>query len=166
MFIAHLPAGYLSAHYLHPRFAATGVARKLFVWAALIGSVAPDLDLFYFYLVDHRRTPHHLYWPHFPLVWALALAACGMWLYLARRKAPAALAMVFCIGAAGHILLDTIVGEIYWRAPFAWEPTALFSVPSLYHPWWLNFFLHWSFAFEIALLAWALALARTTRKRS
>ena len=63
--------------------------------------------------------------------------------------------MIFCLGGCGHLLLDTIVGDIYWRAPFAYEATSLFVVPALYHPWWLNFILHWSFAFELALLAWA-----------
>lgn len=81
MFIAHLPAGYLSAKYLYRRFAATGVPFGLFILASIAGALAPDLDLFYFFLVDHRRTPHHLYWSHFPLVWAVLLAAAFGWLF-------------------------------------------------------------------------------------
>ena len=110
MFVAHIPAGYLTGRYLHSRFAASGVTATCFVLAAVIGAIVPDLDLFYFFLIDHRRTPHHLYWPHFPLVWVLLLAASAVWLAAARRKAVAALAVVFCIGGFGHLLLDTNAG--------------------------------------------------------
>lgn len=160
MFVSHLPAGYLSAKYLYRRFTATGAPLAWFVAAAMAGALAPDLDLLYFYLVDHRRTPHHLYWPHFPIVWFALLAASGVWLALARRKGAAALAFIFCVGGVGHLLLDTIVGDIYWGAPFLWQPVSLFTVPALYQPWWLNFFLHWSFGFELAILVWAIVLAR------
>lgn len=84
---------------------------------------------------------------------------------LARRKAPAALALIFCLGAFGHLLLDSVVGDIYWLAPFSGEPFSMFTVPALYHPWWLNFILHWSFAFELALLAWAAVLMRQEAAR-
>ncbi|UUZ47620.1 hypothetical protein LP420_31295 [Massilia sp. B-10] len=96
--------------------------------AAVIGAIVPDLDLFYFFLIDHRRTPHHLYWPHFPLVWVLLLAASAVWLAAARRKAVAALAVVFCIGGFGHLLLDTIVVDIHWGAPFVHGAFSLFTV--------------------------------------
>lgn len=160
MFVAHIPAGYLTGRYLHSCFAASGVTVTCFVLAAVIGAIVPDLDLFYFFLIDHRRTPHHLYWPHFPLVWVLLLAASAVWLAAARRKAVAALAVVFCIGGFGHLLLDTIVADIHWGAPFVHGAFSLFTVPALYKPWWLNFILHWSFAFELVLLAWAVLVWR------
>jgi inner membrane protein len=160
MFIGHLPAGYLCAHYLHPRFAGAAVGRKRFLLAGLIGAIAPDLDLFYFFLVDQRRTPHHLYWPHFPLVWLLLLAVSAGCLILAKRKAVPALALMFSAGGFGHLLLDTIVGDIHWGAPIMYGPFSLFKVEAVYKPWWLNFFLHWSFAFELVLLAWALIVWR------
>jgi hypothetical protein len=160
MFVAHIPAGYLTGKYLHSRFAASDVAPKWFVLAAVIGAIVPDLDLFYFFLIDHRRTPHHLYWPHFPLVWALLLAASAAWLVTAKRKGAAALAVVFCLGGFGHLMLDTIVGDIHWGAPFVYGPFSLFTVQALYKPWWLNFILHWSFAFELLLLGWAVLVWR------
>lgn len=161
MFVAHIPAGYLTGTYLHPRLAASGVAPRWFVLVAVLGAIAPDLDLLYFFLVDHRRTPHHLYWPHFPLVWMLLLAGAAAWLALAKKRpAPAALALVFCIGGVGHLLLDSVVGDIHWGAPFVYGAFSLFTVRARFHPWWLNFILHWSFAFELCLLAWAVLVWR------
>ena len=44
---------------------------------------------------------------------------------------------------------------VWWFAPFIDKPFALASVPAVYHPWWLNFILHWSFMLEVAILIWA-----------
>jgi len=46
MFIAHFPAGYLLASASEARLDAD--YRRLAFWCILIGSVAPDLDMFYF----------------------------------------------------------------------------------------------------------------------
>jgi len=83
---------------------------------------------------------------------------------LMRQEKPA-LALIFCLGGFGHLLLDSVVGDIYWLAPFSGKPYSMFTVPALYHPWWLNFILHWSFAFELALLAWAAVLMRQKAAR-
>lgn len=50
MFIAHLPAGYLLAKTIRLRTP----GRKAVMTAALLGAIAPDLDLFYFgtYILD------------------------------------------------------------------------------------------------------------------
>jgi inner membrane protein len=53
------------------------------------------------------------------------------------------------------MLLDSIVGDIWWFAPFVDKSFALFTVPALYHPWWLNFVLHWTFLLELLILLWA-----------
>jgi len=63
-----------------------------------------------------------------------------------------------------HMLLDSIVGDIWWFAPFVDQAYALFNVPARYQPWWLNFLLHWSFALELALWVWAFVLYRARRK--
>ncbi len=62
-----------------------------------------------------------------------------------------------------HMLLDSIVGDIWWFAPFVDQPYALFTVEAVYKPWWLNFILHWSFAIEIGILLWALYLWRANK---
>ncbi|MCM0684581.1 hypothetical protein [Akkermansia massiliensis] len=52
MFIAHLPAGYLLAKTIRLRTP----GRKAVMTAALLGAIAPDLDLFYFYTLDGAST--------------------------------------------------------------------------------------------------------------
>jgi hypothetical protein len=36
-------------------------------------------------------------------------------------------------------------------------------MPAIFKPWWLNFELHWSFAVELAICAWALPIYRRRR---
>ena len=152
MFLAHLPAGYLCGIQLRDRFPGSGLSAKAIMLTALAGGLAPDLDLFYFYLIDQRQTHHHLYWPHFPLLWA-ALAALAMgWYRWVRPQAAAALACVFSVSALVHTALDTVVGDIHWLAPFLYGPLSLFTVPARYQPWWLNFLLHWTIVFEFAVV--------------
>jgi len=60
------------------------------------------------------------------------------------------------------MVLDSIVGDIWWFAPFVDQRFSLFTVPALYKPWWLNFILHWSFALELAVVGSAVYLWRRT----
>ncbi|GHT96641.1 hypothetical protein AGMMS49545_22150 [Betaproteobacteria bacterium] len=69
-------------------------------------------------------------------------------------------ALLFCSAALVHIILDTLVGDIWWLAPFYDKPYALFTVPARFFPWWLNFFLHWSFVAELLIWMWAIRLYR------
>jgi hypothetical protein len=61
------------------------------------------------------------------------------------------------------MVLDSIVGDIWWFAPFIDKPYALFTVPAIYTPWWLNFILHWSFMLELVFVFCAVALWRRER---
>lgn len=158
MFIGHLPAGYLITRALARSPALTSCATRGLLAAGLLGSVFPDVDLFYFYLIDHRQTHHHLYWTHWPVFW-LALLACAMvGCTLAGKRHYLSYVYVFVLNIVVHLLLDTIVGDIWWLAPALMKPFALFNVPALYQPWILNFLLHWSFLLELALLAAAFAV--------
>lgn len=160
MMIGHAPSGYLLATFLYPTCTARGIARPAFFAAAIIGALAPDLDMLYFHFADHRQHHHHTYWPHFPSVWLALLALTAAWSAISTTSRHAALAFVFCLGGFTHLLLDSIVGDIWWFAPLIDRPFSLFSVPARYHPWWLNFIFHWSFALELALWLWALLLYR------
>lgn len=64
-----------------------------------------------------------------------------------------------------HMVQDSVVGDIWWFAPFIDRPFALFTVPALHTPWWLNFLLHWSFALELAICVGAVITFRR-RQRS
>ncbi|HUE94117.1 metal-dependent hydrolase [Pseudomonas sp.] len=158
MFIGHLPAGYITAKLLLKKFANTGITTRFFILAAVLGAIAPDFDMFYFYLLDNRQNHHHTYWPHYPALWLTMLAASSVWFKLASKKSYAALALIFSISGFIHMLLDSIVGDIWWFAPLIDQPYALFTVEAVYKPWWLNFILHWSFALEILMFTWAIYL--------
>jgi len=158
MFIAHAPSGYILAISLLTRMRQAPASAAAAVFAAMAGAVAPDFDLLYFYWIDHRHTHHHKYFSHWPFVWLalLALSAIGF-----RRGSKAGfLALLFCLGGVLHLILDTLVGEIWWLAPFVDQPYALATVPAVRTPWWMNFLLHWSFAVELAICFWALLLFR------
>ncbi|MDB5814246.1 MAG: hypothetical protein JWN23_1363 [Rhodocyclales bacterium] len=161
MIIGHLPAGYLISSFTYMRTAADAVSRRLFIVFGMAGAIAPDVDLLYFYLIDDRQHHHHTYATHLPIVWAALFVACAWWLHAARFKQLPALALVFCINGFVHLMLDTIVGDIWWLAPFVDKPYSLFTVEPAYHPWLLSFILHWSFLLELAVLGAALWLWRS-----
>lgn len=160
MFIAHLPAGYLLSEGFR------GLPMRGVVPVALLGSIFPDLDLIYFYTIDNRQHHHHSYWIHFPLVWGGLLAAAVVWFYFRRQSRLAALFLVFSASGFLHLLLDTVVGDIPWLAPFSMKFYHLSEVQAVYKPWWLNFILHWSFLLEVLIVAAAVVLFVKRRKQA
>jgi len=158
MIVAHLPAGYIVSTLLFHRFEKYGASRLIFLRAGLLGSIAPDLDMIYFYGFDHRAHPHHSYFSHFPSVWLLLLTLAILCFQHCKQKKLALLALIFTGNGMLHMLLDYISTNIYWLAPFVNRPFALITVPSVYQDWWLNFLLHRSFALEILIVLWATCL--------
>lgn len=159
MIIGHLPAGYVFSKLLAAKLA-SGINPRHVIVVGMLGAIAPDFDMLYFHLVDNRQHHHHSYWSHYPVVWLALLALASVWHRLAAKKDKTMLAVVFAAAGIMHLLLDSIVGDIWWFAPFIDEPYALFTVPALYKPWWLSFVLHWSFALELLLWVWAIMLWR------
>lgn len=144
MIIAHLPSGYLLARLVRQ-------ARGLPLAALLAGAVFPDIDLVWFYLVDHRAVHHHRYWLHAPGFWlivaAVALPLLRLW--APRFVLPAAL---FVAAVFLHLVLDTLAGSIMWGWPFSTRLFALVEVPPVAQGHWIVAFLtHWTFLAEIAL---------------
>jgi inner membrane protein len=152
MIIGHIPAGYLCAKYLYRFSRHFGCGPRAFTAAAMIGATAPDIDLIYFYLIDHRQHHHHTYWTHYPVLWLGLMLLSTLWLLDGRRKAAAALATIFSVNGFLHMLLDSVVGDIWWLAPWVDRPFALATVQRVHEPWWINFILHWSFAIELVLV--------------
>ena len=162
MFIAHLPAGYLLAKTIRLRTP----GRKAVMTAALLGAIAPDLDLFYFYTLDGRQHHHHSYWTHYPSVWfALMLLAWG-----ASRIKPwstdGTWLLIFSMSGFLHLLLDFIVGDIPLLAPWSMRFHALATVQAQYPPWWLNFLLHWSFFLELLIIAVSVCIMVSGRRKT
>ncbi|PZU52841.1 MAG: hydrolase [Thauera sp.] len=164
MFIAHAPSGYLLATHFVERARSLPVRTGVAVTAGVIGGLAPDFDMLWFHLVDARQTHHHKYISHWPVLWLSLLLLALLWRHARPSSASAIVLGVFAAGGLLHMVLDSVVGDIWWFAPFVDRPFALFTVPALYKPWWLNFFLHWSFALELAICAWALATYRRRRR--
>lgn len=155
MFIAHLPAGYLTAR-LVARLSGT-TARPALVAAGLVGGIFPDIDLLYATLIDHWQIHHHRYWTHLPLVW-LAISAVVLMLFR-RSDAVRQTVTVFLLAVWSHLLLDSVAGDIWWLWPWLDTPFSLVVIPAIHSPWWLNFLLHWTFAVELGFVLLAVWLA-------
>ncbi len=148
MFIAHLPAGYLLGKGLKSRVLGGGALMS----AALIGSLAPDFDLIYFYTVDACRHHHHSYWTHYPVVWLTLLLFFWAVGKIPSLRPVGAWGIIFSLSAILHLLLDCIVGDIPLFAPWSMDFYALTTVPAVVQPWWLNFLIHWSFLLELLII--------------
>lgn len=158
MIIGHFPAGYILTKLLANRLKNYSFNSNHFFLAGLIGAIIPDVDMFYFYLIDHQQHHHHTYWSHYPLLWLSLTLSSILWFQISTKKTTALLGFIFSINGFMHILLDTINGDMWWLAPFYDVSFAIITVPARYHPWWLNFILHWSFGFEILVIGWAILL--------
>jgi len=136
------------------------VSAALITWIGAFGAIAPDIDMIYFYFIDHRQTHHHKYISHWPVSWLVLSAAFAIWFRFSQKSKIIFLSLIFCLGGVLHISLDSFVGDIWWFAPFIDKPYALFTIKAIFKPWWLNFFLHWSFAMELFICIWAFILYR------
>jgi membrane-bound metal-dependent hydrolase YbcI (DUF457 family) len=149
VFIAHLPAGYLVTRAIARR---RPTAAELAL--GLFGSIAPDLDLLYFYTIDRQQQLHHSYWTHTPFYWLLiALALGSLALYRPVRRRATDVLKYLLPGVLLHLILDSVAAEIRWLYPLCLSGYGLVEVPARYSNWILNFVLHWSFALELMLVA-------------
>lgn len=154
MRIAHLPAGFI----LGTVTRGGGRNGRVVMSAALLGSVVPDLDMFYFYFVDDRQTHHHSYITHWPLFWlALGLVVVPLVRWLWPRLTSTA--AVFFGAIVIHMGLDSVAAPMHWFKPFDDVAVELVTIPAAYSHWMLSFVLHWTFLLEIVICAWAGALA-------
>lgn len=161
MLIAHLPAGYVLGT------AVRGVRRSAYavMSAALFGSVAPDLDMFYFYTLGARQAHHHFYVTHWPLFW-LALGVIVVPVVKWLRPQLTVASVVFLVAVMIHMVLDSIAAPMAWLMPFNSRTVELVTIPAAYSHWILSFVLHWTFALELAICALAaLLVARNARRR-
>jgi inner membrane protein len=142
--LANLPAGYLTGR-------AMGARRGLVLWAALLGGVFPDFDMFWFHLVDQRSVHHHRYWVHIPGFWAL-VALIALPLIRLMRPAFFVPACAFLAAIAVHLVLDSVGGGILWLWPFSDQLYSLITVPATQSHWVLSFIFHWSFLAEIVII--------------
>lgn len=153
MFIAHLPAGYLLTRYLQRK---RHIHR--FLWVGLLASVLPDIDLLYFYLIDHKQTLHHHYWTHLPIFWAVTWIILIFIFTILRRRDLLGIGILFFANIFLHLILDTFVGGMNWLYPFIDHDVFWVTVPATHTFWIWNFVFHWSFLVELAVVIWGLGL--------
>lgn len=160
MFIAHIPAGYILTKIMPPK------TKSAALWATgLFFAIAPDLDLFYFYLFSARKMPHHAYVTHWPLLW-IALATVVYIISLLLHKCSwRPFIAVGLATALLHLVLDSIAAEIYWLAPFSYKYVNLVEVPARYSWWVYSFILHWTFGLELLICIAAVILFIFSRKK-
>ncbi|MDP1681267.1 MAG: metal-dependent hydrolase [Burkholderiales bacterium] len=155
MFIAHLPAGYLLSKGVvameHLRHLSEQTKRRLIV-AGMVGAISPDIDLLYFYLIDHRQHGHHSYWTHLPVFWVIAIL---IWIALLWRRSRTWvwLGIVFGLSALGHMVLDSTAGGIRWLYPLSMQYFRLAHIHAGQSWWVMNFVLHWTVLLEIVIVA-------------
>lgn len=153
MFIAHLPAGYLlgkaASRHLNLK------TKQLIVWAS-VGSILPDADMFYFYLLDNQSTHHRHYLSHWPITWITLLAFSVI---LSRwRPRLGVTSLGLSIGGLSHMVLDTLAAPILWLAPFSKLQVELVKIPAIYENYIWSFVLHWTFAIEILICSIAIVI--------
>ncbi|MFM2344209.1 MAG: hypothetical protein RLZZ210_819 [Pseudomonadota bacterium] len=166
MIIGHIPAGYIFAKLSYMHFYKHIQNYKYFTFFSIFGSIAPDLDMFYFHLVDHGKIHHHKYFSHYPIFWLALMLISSIFLFNKNLRRKIGInAFTFSLCGFIHILLDSIVGDIWWLAPFVDKPFAIAQVPALYKPWWLNFIFHWSFGIELLLALIAVILYKYSNKK-
>ncbi len=165
MFIAHLPAGYLLTRALLDRKNLLAKQYRFFFALGLFAAVLPDLDLFYFYLIDNRQHLHHSYWTHLPVFWATVGLICILSAWLLKDAKLKTASRVFFPSLFSHLVLDSVAGKMFWLYPFIDERYSIFHISARFDWWVLNYIFHWTFAIELMICLAALSVFLNDRYR-
>lgn len=154
MFLAHMPAGYIVSKFFISQFRFNQTKVELLMCIGLLGSIFPDLDMFYFYLIDHQQHGHHSYWTHIPFYWVTFLLSAYVVAIIFKSRILVGIATVFIGGVLTHLLLDTFAGGgIKWLHPFYNGYFHFFSIPSRHGYWIWNYILHWTMLIEFFIIS-------------
>ncbi len=155
MFIGHLPAGYIWTSLLFKFKVFKNIPlknkRSAFL-AGLIGSIIPDIDILYFYLIDLRQHTHHSYWTHIPFFWLIVFSLLLLYCEIQKDNNIRVVSIVFITNVFIHLILDTIAGGIYWFSPFCKNMIVWCNVPVKSSTWIFNFLFYWTITIEGALV--------------
>jgi inner membrane protein len=168
MLTAHLPAGYIGGCMISDRCReSTPLRVRQWLFASFVaGNLFPDVDMLYFYTIDHHRHHHHYFWTHLPVVWFALLVATWTIALFFPPKTWAVVITAFIGGVFLHLVLDTPVGDIAWLYPYSHRLFHIITVPNEYGWWLWNFVLHWTFLFEILVWVAAVILYVQRNKRA
>ena len=167
MFVAHVAGGYLVTRaYLRNIDTSSMEYRfvKYYLLFGLLCSVLPDIDLFYFYLIDHRQHAHHTYWTHIPLFWILFTGLLFSMAKAVSNQSRGFVWLILLLNTELHMVLDSVAGGIYWLYPFNGEKYRIFVVTARYDWWVLNYIFHWTFLLEMIIIAAAFYVYFQDRK--
>ncbi len=159
MFIAHLPGAYLA----FKAFAPKSLPTTAFI-AGMIGSVAPDLDMFWFYLVDNKQHHHHDFLTHRPMLWLALFLVFWAIVKLYKPQRWTLIGMSFSTGGLIHMALDSIAGKISWLWPISDISAPLVVVQATHSHWVASFLSHWTFKVEIVITILALLVLIKSRR--
>lgn len=159
MLIGHIPLGYLIARGLKNVWQKSVQTPRQRYWlygAAIAGSVFPDFDLFYYYLVNaftsHRLLPTHSFIPY------SILLIIGT---LLNKRQPHRVVgfgiLLFALGGIGHIIADMYTGMAAGFAPLSLKVFGLYSLASISNSWFgrypfLTNYITEYFIYAVALL--------------
>jgi inner membrane protein len=161
MLIAHVPMGYLQGKWFS-RYAKLPLKQVMLL--SLLGNIAPDFDMFYFYVFDGRKTHHHDYVTHWPLFWIAVSSFLIAATYVLKRK-NITLSLAFSIGTMSHMVMDSVAAPIHWLAPFSQANFELVHVPAISSNWIISFVSHWTFGIEIMICIYAFVLFLQSRRK-
>jgi hypothetical protein len=131
----------------------------MYILWGLLGAIAPDLDHIYLVLFDFHQPDHHLYFTHYPLLWISLALFSFVWLTGSKNNGQSpALAFLFSIEGATHILLDTIPRYIYWLAPFSYKSFSIEDIINWQFPMLVQKYPYWELCIEALIIAWAACL--------
>lgn len=129
MLIAHGPLGYIIAE-ATKRFWKSGIiTQRRTRWVLLVGLIGgmfPDIDLFFFYLIDASQSHRQLITHSLLIYSAVSLLGITV-LRFTRFKYAGALLFAFGVGTMSHVLTDMIVGMTVWLAPITFQLAGLMS---------------------------------------
>ena len=161
MLVAHIPAGYLIAKLTQKtgRF----VSKCAFV-ATLIGAVIPDIDMIWFWTVDHRQHHHHGYFTHWPSFWLIVFLVGLAISFLISKQTWIFAIIMFFVGALSHMVLDSLAAPIMWLAPLSYQWFELSHVPASAHGATYALLTHWTFGLELAIFLTAVVVFYKERR--
>ncbi len=166
MFLAHLPGGFLLTQALiHRHVKQDSAAYWRLMVIGLLASLAPDLDLFYFYFIDQRQHLHHSYWTHIPIYWYSLYLLCLLLVLMVGQRSWLLICHVIFLNVLLHFVLDSVTGGIRWLSPWDMTYFRLFSVPKRFPLWYANFVWHWTFLLEISIIVSAVWLGAKAHGR-
>lgn len=132
MIFAHGPLGYLVARITQKAWGNTSFTEQQTRWLCALGFVAgifPDIDLFFYYLVDaassHRALPTHT-----PIFYAALCAPVYAAARLRNIHWLQSASIIFFFGTMSHLLTDGIFAQVRYLDPFSKDFFGLADVVS------------------------------------